>query len=102
MKLSKDLERKPRGVLTICMTGACPSYTRDSLWAASEAAGFIVKKNMSSLVDVLVAAEPTSQSGKAIKARQLGAPIHSYEWLMRRLSDSGAAEILQPEPLLIQ
>ena len=85
MEMSKDRKRHPGAGITICMTGGCPSLIRDSLWPASEDAGFIVKKNMSSLVDVLVAADLTSQTGKARKARQLGIPIVPYEWLMRRL-----------------
>ena len=70
--LSWSTEGTIRGGFTICMTDASPSLTRDSLWSASEEAGFTVKKNVSSLVDVLVAADPTSQSGEAREARQLG------------------------------
>ena len=90
MGIPKDANRHAGVGMTICMTGGCPSLTRDSLRAASEDAGFIVKRNVSSLVDVLVAADPTSQSGKARKARQLGIPIASYGWLIRRLGDGGS------------
>ncbi len=68
--------------MTISMTGAWPDLTRDSLVAAAAEHGIVWKKNMSAIVDVLVCEEPTSQSGKARKARQLGNPVVPYSWLM--------------------
>lgn len=78
--------RLRRGMI-VCMTGAHPGLTRDSLVAATEKHGVEWKKSMSALVDVLVSADPTSQSGKARKARALGRPIASYDWLLNGLND---------------
>ncbi len=101
MGIPKDTNRHAGAGMTICMTGGCPSLTRDSLLAASEDAGFIVKKHVSSLVDVLVAGDPTSPSGAVQKARQLGIPIASYEWLVRRLGD-GRTVIPRQGSLFVQ
>lgn len=67
--------------MVVCMTGAESSRTRDSLFAWAEACGVECKKNMTSLVEVLVSADPTSQSGKAREARALGRPVVPYSWL---------------------
>ena len=101
MGSSNDAMRHSGAGMTICMTGGCPPLTRDSLRAASEDAGFTVKTHVSTLVDVLVAADPTSQSCAARKARQLGIPIAPYEWLMRRLGD-GESTIPRQGVLFIQ
>lgn len=74
--------------MTVCFTGDS-RIPRAELEQAASAAGLEVKSSMSKKVDVLVAADPASQSGKAAKARQLGRPVTEYEPLIEFLRRSG-------------
>jgi DNA ligase (NAD+) len=65
---------------TICMTG----FRDAAMEAAIEEAGGSVKGSVSKQLDYLVAADPTSTSGKAQKARDYGTKVISQEqmWSM--------------------
>ncbi len=64
--------------MTICLTGECDIPREELSWAA-EGAGFYVSANLTKKVDVLVCADPGSQSGKAKKARDYGIPAITYD-----------------------
>lgn len=61
---------------TICFTGAM-SLSRDHLEAMAVRVGLRPLDNVTKRLQVLVAADPTSQSGKAKKAREYGVPVIS-------------------------
>lgn len=61
----------------ICFTGEMEWGRRDDFEALAIANGFVVKPGISRQVDILVIADPDSQSGKARKARELGIRILS-------------------------
>ena len=67
--------------LSVCFTGALVGriddqlITRDQAQALAQQAGLIVKKNVSKGLDLLVVADPDSQSGKAKKAREFGTRV---------------------------
>jgi DNA ligase (NAD+) len=65
---------------TVCMTG----FRDASMESAIEDAGGSVKSSVSKQLDYLVAADPTSTSGKAQKARDYGTKVISQEqmWSM--------------------
>lgn len=62
----------------MCYTGALvgriegKTITREDAHRLAEGAGLIVKKNVSKQLDLLVVADPDSQSTKARRARELG------------------------------
>ena len=66
---------------TVCFTGELTSringepITRDMAEALAEKAGLFVSSNVSKKLDLLVVADPNTQSGKAKKARQYGTRI---------------------------
>lgn len=66
---------------TVCFTGEMiglfqgDPITRDIAKQLAEAAGFQVIDNVTKKLDILVLADPNSQSGKAKKARQYGTQI---------------------------
>jgi DNA polymerase III subunit epsilon len=62
--------------MTVCFTGAM-EYEREEMQAIAAAAGLVVKTGVSGKLDVLVIADPDSQSGKARKARALGTRLVS-------------------------
>lgn len=57
--------------MSVCFTGAM-SLAREEIEARAAAAGLVVKSGVSGKLDLLVIADPDSQSGKARKARDLG------------------------------
>jgi ATP-dependent Lhr-like helicase len=66
---------------SVCFTGALLGtiagrpITRDDAHRLASAAGLTIKTNVSRGLDLLVVADPDSQSGKATKARQLGTRV---------------------------
>jgi DNA polymerase-3 subunit epsilon len=66
---------------SVCFTGACCStidgrrVTRAEAELLAVAAGLVVSANVTKKLDVLVVADPETQSGKAKKARQYGTRI---------------------------
>ena len=73
---SNDLRGK-----TVCFTGELQSnlagqpITRDEAEAIAEKAGLIVASTVTKKLDLLIVADPNTQSGKAKKARQYGVRI---------------------------
>ncbi|MDF2627065.1 MAG: hypothetical protein K0R39_896 [Symbiobacteriaceae bacterium] len=65
----------------VCFTGECQcrvngrSLTRDMAMALAARHGMVVTESVTKKLDVLVVADPLTQSGKAKKARQYGIPI---------------------------
>jgi len=83
---SKGDEHKPRisgpaTGKTVCFTGELTStinglhISREAALEFATRAGLIVKSSVTKKLDVLVAADPLSQSGKAEKARKYGIPV---------------------------
>ena len=68
----------------VCLTGDM-SVPRNDIAARLEAAGFIIKPGVSKKVDLLVAADPDSLSGKARKARDYGIPVVGEQFVWERL-----------------
>lgn len=64
--------------LTFCFTGKCP-LPRDKMITIATRAGAYVTKSVTNQTDILVIADPNSQSAKARKARQLGLDLISPE-----------------------
>ena len=64
--------------LSVCFTGSLvgrirgETVTREDAHQLAEEAGLVVKNNVSKQLDLLVVADPDSQSGKARRARELG------------------------------
>lgn len=67
--------------LTVCFTGALAGtldgapITREHAQRLATDAGLVIKKNVSKGLDLLVIADPDSQSGKATRARELGTRV---------------------------
>ena len=67
--------------LSVCFTGALfgrinsELITRDEAHRLAEEAGLVIRKNVSKGLDLLVVADPDSQSGKARRARELGTRV---------------------------
>lgn len=78
--IKKPAEGPLKGKL-VCMTG----FRSKELEEAIEDAGGIVKSGVSRKLDILVAADPTSTSGKAKKARQYGIEIIDESEMWGRL-----------------
>lgn len=71
--------------INICMTGEY-HVPRGELVDMAEAYGLTVKSGVSKKVDVLVCNDPTSQSGKAKKARELGINVMHYDDFVAAIS----------------
>lgn len=73
--------RETRGIATfgsgmeVVFTGASPERPRDELEDLARARGLVPKNNVTRTTDVVVAVDPESRSGKAMKAREYGIPI---------------------------
>jgi DNA polymerase III subunit epsilon len=65
--------------VSVVFTGDHPAIERSTLVAHAEQLGMSVAKGMSKRIDLLVAADPDSNSGKAKKARQYGIPVLGAE-----------------------
>jgi DNA polymerase III subunit epsilon len=61
--------------MRFCITGDIPGSSKEELAARLRRAGFTVEDSVTKRTDLLIAADPTSQSGKAEKARRYGIPI---------------------------
>ena len=76
---------------TICFTGALSGHlggeriTRTMAEALAEEAGLEVRRGVSSDLDILVVADPNTQSTKARKARQVGTRVIAEMELWRQL-----------------
>lgn len=76
--------------MAIVVTGEHGALSRSEIESMLDEQGFVIKKNTSRKVDLVAAADPQSQSGKAAKARELGIPITSINELVRALHDGRA------------
>jgi len=65
--------------VSVVFTGDHSTIERSTLVAHAEQLGMSVAKGMSKKIDLLVAADPDSNSGKAKKARQYGIPVLGAE-----------------------
>ncbi len=80
---SKGNQRSNEGLIgkTVCFTGTLNCTingkiaTRKTIQNAARASGMIVQKGITKKLDILVAADPNSMSGKARKAREYGVRI---------------------------
>lgn len=73
---------------TICFTGAM-KYPRSSCEAFASRAGLVVLDRITKQLDILVVADPDSQSNKARKAREYGTRIMSESAFFSLLGDVG-------------
>lgn len=74
--LSNDPSQLSPGT-ALCFTGEMEWGRREDLEALAVSNGLIIKTGVSRQLDILVIADPDSQSGKARKARELGVRILS-------------------------
>ncbi len=88
---SRAAASSPLAGQTICFTGAlsghlgCERITRTMAEALAEKAGLEVRASVSSDLDILVVADPNTQSTKARKARQYGTRVIAEMELWRQL-----------------
>jgi DNA polymerase III subunit epsilon len=61
--------------MRLCITGDVEASSKEDLSNALRRAGFDVEDAVTKRTDLLIAADPSSQSGKAEKARRYGIPI---------------------------
>ena len=61
--------------MRLCITGEVPGSSKEELAAALRRAGFVVEDSVTKRTELVLAADPSSQSGKAEKARRYGIPI---------------------------
>lgn len=83
---AETLDLKPGD--TIVLTGTM-SIPRSDWQQRLESIGLIVANGVTKKTSVLVAADPTSLSGKAKKARQYGVPIVDENWLIDAVTPLG-------------
>lgn len=76
---------------TVCFTGAM-KYPRSSCEAFASRAGLVVLDRVTKQLDILVVADPDSQSNKARKAREYGTRIMSESAFFSLLGDVGERE----------
>jgi len=69
--------------LSVCFTGELTRLTREQAQELAQRAGLQVKDGVTKKLDILVCADPHSQSGKARKAREYGTRIMSEETFWR-------------------
>lgn len=87
--------------MSIVVTGEHAAMPRSEIEAVLAEQGFIVKKGTSRKVDLVAAADPQSQSGKAAKARELGIPIASINELVRALTEDRAVTVASAADQLV-
>jgi len=80
-------------VLAFCFTGKLTLFTRNEARSYVQKAGHIWMTDVSSNVDYLVIADPSSTSRKAVKARQLGLKLISETEFMKMLGITTSAVI---------
>jgi len=68
---------------TVVFTGEHRAYERDELTQMATAMGLEVQTGVSKSTDMVAAADPASNSGKAAKARRYGIPIVDVDDLLR-------------------
>ena len=61
--------------LTVAFTGNHPTYSREALEAHAERMGMTIGGGVTKKTDLLVAADPNSESGNATKAHRYGVPV---------------------------
>jgi len=61
--------------LSVCFTGQLTACTRETAERLAEEAGLVVQQNVTKKLDLLVVADPETQSGKAKKARAYGTRV---------------------------
>jgi len=88
--LSQSSSRIAAGT-TVCFTGAM-KYPRSSCEAFASRAGLVVLDRVTRQLDILVVADPDSQSNKARKAREYGTRIMSESAFFSLLGDVGELE----------
>jgi len=81
-----DQERSPLAVgSAICLTGdMVPEKAKTAELLVSH--GFSISEGVSKKVSYVVASDVNTLSGKAAKARQLGIPVLSVDWIWKTFS----------------
>ncbi len=70
------------GGMRLCITGDVEGSSKEDLARVLRRAGFEVEDSVTKRTDLLIAADPSSQSGKAEKARRYGIPIVATSAMM--------------------
>lgn len=92
-----------RSGMRLCVTGDPDGVSREALERRLERAGFVIDPAVTKRTDLLVAADVTSQSGKAEKARRYGIPIVPAAAMLRvAVGDQVDAVVLQVGRLVAQ
>ncbi len=76
---------EPRAGWTVCFTGS-GAVSRDELHRVAERSGLVPASSVTKRLDLLVAADPHSASGKAKKARAYGIPMLSMDDFVRMVN----------------
>ncbi len=91
------------GGMLLCITGEPPGISKQDLATRLQRAGFLVEGSVTKRTDLLVAADASSQSGKAEKARRYGIPIVAASAMSGAgVGDRVAVDVLGVERLVAQ
>jgi DNA polymerase-3 subunit epsilon len=87
--------------MRLCITGDGEGTSREDLSDRLRREGFIVEDSVTKRTDLLIASDPSSQSGKAEKARRYGIPIVATGAMSRsRVGDRVEVTVLNVERLV--
>ena len=87
--------------MRLCVTGDVPGLSRDELTDRLRREGFVVEDAVTKRTELLIAADPTSLSAKAEKARRYGIPIVPTAAMARaRIGDHVEVNVLGVERLV--
>ena len=75
----KEIKKNIPEILNIVFTGTCRRFGRKELTIVLESNNYNVQKAINKITDILLVADPNSNSGKIQKATKLGVKIKSYE-----------------------
>jgi DNA polymerase-3 subunit epsilon len=87
--------------MRLCLTGDAVGISREELSMRLRRAGFVVDPNVTKATQLLVAADPSSQSGKAQSALMYGVPIVAVDHMVSaRPGDTVPVAVLTVERLV--